>query len=1034
MPTRRRAAPSSANYSNRVNEVIGLILVALAVFIALSIWSFHSNDPSWSHRVSAGWSIRNYGGLVGAYLAGEMVQVMGSFSVFVPLIILVWGLGTFAGVRSWCPGWRGLGVLVVALSGSGLFYKAFNVDPLFGKTALAGGIIGYGMAVLLEAHLGRVGSAVALAGVFLAAVVATTGLSISQVLYFLFRGPRWVLIRFLPRVWSEIRAGTFYGASKIWSLIERSIRVARTKKAAGEIRKSGLFLEEFRESWTGFPKLAVVHNSGVQGEGEGNSALESSPDLEVDLSQTTIGNEKYRRAGKKDDAIAKRRVSRTEPVFGSLAAATEDSSKLFRGPAAEEEMEASPVAPKGSLGPISDESNGAPTTLDKISNTDGAVAIAEEASPDEAESDKDSREHMTVGKNQENPEAGEISPDVQEATPDSVEEPSVNYEKAKRSKIGIRIGQRKSLTDASRGSRKMQVRQNNKDKAEKPKSIILPGVDSVPEEAPNEEFVEKDGVKVRHAGVEGEAEIVQIEDDSLVSEDAPQVKNSVSQKKDRYVLPGMNLLADVENNALIVDEGAIREKSTLLEKTLREFDVEGRVAEVKTGPVITIYEFAPAAGVKVSKIASLSDDLARALSALSVRIVAPIPGTNVVGIEVPNSKRRGVRMKELLSSQKFQGAEEKLTLGLGKDILGRTVVTDLAKIPHLLIAGSTGSGKSVAMNLMICSLLARCHPREVRFLMIDPKMLEFSIYEGIPHLLVPVVTEPKKAASALRGVVAEMERRYQVMSKQGVRNIESYNELVAKCLGPREAERRLSQRLSESNRVDQEGNLDFLPYIVVVIDELADLMMVSSREVEETMTRLAQMARAAGIHLLVATQRPSVDVLTGLIKANFPSRIALRVASRTDSRTILDMNGAERLLGKGDMLFIPPGTNAPVRIHGAYVSEKEIKNFVDYWRGQGPTDFHEEIFVQEDSKGSSGAEDEDAFDERYDDAVALVARTGEGSISLIQRHLRIGYNRAARLIERMEREGVVGPSEGAKRRQVLIRDIPSPEVESIDAS
>jgi S-DNA-T family DNA segregation ATPase FtsK/SpoIIIE len=496
----------------------------------------------------------------------------------------------------------------------------------------------------------------------------------------------------------------------------------------------------------------------------------------------------------------------------------------------------------------------------------------------------------------------------------------------------------------------------------------------------------------------------------------------------------MDLLADVESTALIVDEEAIRKKSILLENTLREFGVEGRVAEVKTGPVITIYEFVPAAGVKVSKIASLSDDLARALSAISIRIVAPIPGTSVVGIEVPNAKRQGVRAKELLDSRKFKEAKDKLTLCLGKDILGRAVMTDLAKIPHLLIAGSTGSGKSVAMNLMICSILARCHPREVRFLMIDPKMLEFSIYEGIPHLLVPVVTDPKKAASALRGIVAEMERRYRLMSKQGVRNIDGYNKLVADWLGPREAKRRLSQHLSEDEGADEEGNPDFLPYIVVVIDELADLMMVSSREVEETMTRLAQMARAAGIHLLVATQRPSVDVVTGLIKANFPSRIALRVATRTDSRTILDMNGAERLLGKGDMLFVPPGTNAPVRIHGAYVSEKEIRNFVNHWRGQGPAVFHEELFVQEDTKDGFAAEDEDDFDERYDDAVALVARTGEASISLIQRHLRIGYNRAARLIERMEREGVVGPSEGAKRRQVLIRDIPGAEVESIDAS
>lgn len=1010
MPTHRRAASSlssSSNISDRVNEVIGLILIAVAVFIALSLWSFHPNDPSWSHRLSAGWSIRNYGGSVGAYLAGELAQVMGAFSVFVPVGFLAWGLGTFAGVRSWWPGWRGLGALMIALSGSGLFYKIFQVDPLFGETTLAGGLIGYGMAVLLETHLGRVGSAVALAGVFLAAVVATTGLSISQVLYFLSRGPRWVLIRFLPRVWSAVWSGVFYGFSQIRKFVKRSIQAARTKKAADKVRKSGLFWKELRESWTGLPKQTAPAPplEDVASGYESDSPHEPPPDLDADLLRTASENGKNGSAGKRDDAIADRRVSRTEPAFGALAAAALDSPVLFRGPA------------------------------------------AEEAPPADAESVSDSKALLAAGEDEEIQAADDDSMAAQDTPLDSASAggaSSADSEKAGPPHEGIRIGRRETQNRAIGGSRPGRVK--NPEEAEKPMSIPSLEADGDPEEVSEGVMLTRalsgaqigeagqHGVKIRHAGANGESEIVQIKDDSIVSDDAPSAKKSASRKKGHYVLPGMDLLADVESSALIVDEEAIRKKSTLLEKTLREFGVEGQVAEVRTGPVITIFEFVPAAGVKVSKIASLSDDLARALSAISIRIVAPIPGTSVVGIEVPNAKRQGVRAKELLDSRKFKEAKDKLTLGLGKDVLGRAVMTDLAKIPHLLIAGSTGSGKSVAMNLMICSILARCHPREVRILMIDPKMLEFSIYEGIPHLLVPVVTDPKKAASALRGVVAEMERRYQLMSKLGVRNINGYNKLVADWLGPREAKRRLSQHLSEAERADEGGNPDFLPYIVVVIDELADLMMVSSREVEETMTRLAQMARAAGIHLLVATQRPSVDVLTGLIKANFPSRIALRVATRTDSRTILDMNGAERLLGKGDMLFVPPGTNAPVRIHGAHVSEKEIRNFVDYWRGQGPTAFQEELFIQEDTKDGSGAEDEDDFDERYDDAVALVARTGEASISLIQRHLRIGYNRAARLIERMEREGVVGPSEGAKRRQVLIRDIPGAEVESIDAS
>ena len=484
----------------------------------------------------------------------------------------------------------------------------------------------------------------------------------------------------------------------------------------------------------------------------------------------------------------------------------------------------------------------------------------------------------------------------------------------------------------------------------------------------------------------------------------------------------MDIFADPPSGGLIVDEAGIREHSLLLEQTLKEFGVVGSVREVKTGPVITSFEYDPAPGIKVSKITGLADDLARALSALSVRIVAPIPGKSVVGIEVPNIKRDAVFAKEVLSSREFMQADDKLTMGLGKDILGRTAFTDLAKIPHLLIAGTTGAGKSVALNMMICSLLSRCTPREVRFLMIDPKMLELSIYEGIPHQLVPVVTDPKKAAAGLRGVLAEMERRYKMMSEAGVRNIQGYNACVAQQLGEQEAEKRWKEPLAENG-----SSLDFLPYIVVVIDELADLMMVAPREVEESMTRLAQMARASGIHLLVATQRPSVDVLTGLIKANFPSRMALRVATRTDSRTILDSNGAERLLGKGDMLFVPPGSSTPVRIHGAYVSDNEISQLVAHWKSQGEAFFRDDWFVEEENASQNEPNNDDEHDERYDDAIALVSRTQEASISLIQRHLRIGYNRAARMIERMEQEGIIGPADGVKRRQVLVSEIPGEE-------
>ena len=456
-------------------------------------------------------------------------------------------------------------------------------------------------------------------------------------------------------------------------------------------------------------------------------------------------------------------------------------------------------------------------------------------------------------------------------------------------------------------------------------------------------------------------------------------------------------------------------QARFLERKLREFGVEGEVVQVLPGPVITMYEFAPAAGVKVNKIVNLQDDLALVMEAVSVRVVAPIPGKAVVGIEIPHKRRETVRLRDLLDSEEFRTSTSKLSLALGKDILGRPVITDLALIPHLLIAGATGSGKSVGLNSLICSLLFRATPADVRLIMIDPKMLEFSVYDGIPHLLVPVVTEPKKAAAVLRRVVEEMGRRYQVLAAQGVRSIAQYNQMLEE-----------EQRVGSPGRLHAQGGdeapprpAEKLPYLVVVIDELSDLMMVSAREVEDSLMRLAQMARAAGIHLIVATQRPSVDVLTGVIKANFPARLSFQVTSKVDSRTILDTNGAETLLGRGDMLFLAPGTSKPQRVHGAYVSEAEISRLVEAWKALEQTRYDDGFLA---SGGDSVSVEEDEYDEKYDEATALVTKIGQASISMLQRRLRVGYNRAARMIEMMEKEGVVGPADGIKPRQVLVRN------------
>ena len=598
----------------------------------------------------------------------------------------------------------------------------------------------------------------------------------------------------------------------------------------------------------------------------------------------------------------------------------------------------------------------------------------------------------------------------------------------------------------------------------------------------------------------------------LIVEPKAPPKPTVAKKKDpeqfefvggrtSFSLPPLDVLEVDKKERSALDKEAFLSTAEKLRAKLADFGITGEVVEIRPGPVVTMYEFLPGPGIKVSKIAALADDLAMAMEAMRVRIVAPIPGKGVVGIEVPNKDRETVYLKEIAEQDVFQKTTSKLTMCVGKDIEGMPYVFDLAKAPHLLIAGTTGSGKSVAVNSMIMSILLKATPEEVRFIMVDPKMLELSVYEGIPHLLLPVVTDPKKAALALRWAVEEMERRYQLLSESGVRNIAGYNKLVEsgsseaktaldpeaagekKKAAPKKAKKVLvvdvatpedaqfepaSDSASQgpgvaaprnevedlreampeepepsaldaaseeddaldmdlepvsAEPVEEKKELKKLPYIVVIIDELADLMMVASREVETYVARLAQMARAAGIHLMVATQRPSTDVVTGVIKANFPTRISFMLRSKPDSMTILGTVGSEALLGMGDMLIMPPTSAHLQRVHGAFVSENEIKKAVDHLKAQGKPVYDESILKPREEDVEGGGEEDELSDELYDQALATVSEMRAVSISMLQRKMRIGYNRAARMIERMERDGVVGPADGAKPREVLIRAV-----------
>ena len=565
-----------------------------------------------------------------------------------------------------------------------------------------------------------------------------------------------------------------------------------------------------------------------------------------------------------------------------------------------------------------------------------------------------------------------------------------------------------SYEEKSRNVKEVRARQIPKIERKKPKAEEIreeelidaqvlnddePNLESEPEFEPEPEM--EPAQESRPATIGGVEILNEVAENKKLLD---QIERGKVEKPKDFVLPPLKFLNDPPKRSHNINEAEIDQQiSNLLDK-LRKFKIDGDVVRTYTGPIVTTFEFRPAPHIKVSKILTLQDDLAMALKAQTIRIQAPIPGKDVVGIEVPNQNLETIYLKEILESEVFKNASSPLTMALGKDIVGAPFVTDLKKLPHLLIAGTTGSGKSVGINAMLLSLLYRNSPQTLRLMMIDPKMLEFSIYNDIPHLLTPVITEAKKAITALSNMVAEMERRYKIMSQTRTKNIESYNE-----------------------KMKNEGGEQF-PYIVVIIDELADLMMTSGKDVELYIGRLAQMARASGIHLIVATQRPSVDVVTGLIKANLPSRISYRVGQRIDSKVILDQMGAESLLGRGDMLFTPPGSPGVIRLHAPFASEKEIETIVNFLKEQQDVIYDEKFLAEEGSSAGSaaGVLGEEELDELYEEAKEIILSEQKTSISYLQRRLKIGYNKAANIIEQMEKMGVLSPVNAKGQREILV--------------
>ncbi len=958
----KKASPSldaAVKSWRKGGEITGLVLVALSVALCLALVSSNPADIETSGQVG------NWIGPVGAYAADILLYIFGIGSFFVVAVLFMLGGIMLVGHRPELKPSEFVGQGIFVLSGAIFSHLFFKGETLFGHQA--GGLVGEMLGSFSVGLIGEVGSYILAVSMSILALMLVTDMSLGN------------MIQWCGRQVRKRLASTVQNYQTQRELRRRLKAEAADLVEDDEDEEAGWFLDDDELEQRVEAQMRRERKRGSKARAAKKHSAKSAASK--------------RSSSAKERPTKRRRLFEDEP---------EDEFDDFEDELADEP----PVSVKGrgrkDRKAASKESKGRGA---KRGDDKPDVKSAADAAPVAGDG-------FEFGDTLANLEAepafvlGDIGPGADAPASDGG---------------GVAGASSKDSDDA--GLKALEAAgQVHKRKAQQEERAPIPVASGTSTEAAS-----AGGGGVGGIGpniVESEAQRqARAKREQLASDKGP-----VKLKKadpGEFVLPHLSFL-DYENpDEVVVDKDLLRQMAMQLEKTLSDFGVNGKIVEICPGPVITMFEFSPAPGVKLSKIANLSDDLAMALAAISVRIIAPIPGKGVVGIEVPNPSREMVFLKEIIADDVFQASKARMPLALGKNTEGGPVVADLASMPHLLVAGATGSGKSVAVNTMIVSLLFRYTPNDVRLIMVDPKMLEFSIYEGIPQLLLPVVTDPKQAAVALNWAVNEMERRYQLLANMSVRNIINYNKKVEKLTHQCEQDLKAGRTESEAvlkMQLDADGTPGHqrLPYIVVIIDEFADLMMVASKDVEQCVARLAQKARAAGIHLILATQRPSVDVITGLIKANFPTRIALRVAQKTDSRTILDSNGAENLLGKGDMLFLPPGSSQQQRVHGAFVSETEIERIVEFLKEQGSPQYDDSILAGgEEESDDGGKNDDEEYDEHYDEAIYIVTSERRASISMLQRKLRVGYNRAARMIERMEQDGVVGPSDGSRPREVL---------------